>query len=118
MVLLLWVGCFLHCSSEQFEIRVVSSLSSNHAEILGESDLPCELCDFVTIGGVPTVSSLRLAVPLYYLSEEVGLFFSLTPNSEKTDEPPSKFDGADHFLPPLCEVLVRAGLPVRGPTAV
>ena len=67
IVLVLWTACFLHCSAEQFGLVACGTCPT---EKCGSEERPCPedeqpaspcgVCDFLEIGGVPTITPLAV----------------------------------------------------------
>ncbi|MFK5922005.1 MAG: hypothetical protein QM496_07485 [Verrucomicrobiota bacterium] len=122
LVLLMWVGCFFHCSVEQWgEVEHASLVQVVDGGLAGEKsgsdEENCELCDFARIGGALTITSLSLLPLADDFGKELADFFSLSlilPEAELAEISSCK-KAEEQILPLLCEVLVRTGFPVRGP---
>ncbi len=122
LISLVWVGCFLHCSVEQWgeveQTRLVQSIDGDSAYGKpGSDEGDCKLCDFARMGGSLTIASLSLLPLADDFGKELDDFFSLSlilPETELAEISSSQKAEAQ-VLPPLCEVLVRTGFPVRGP---
>ena len=131
-ILLLWAGCFFHCSAEQFGLVECNSPSCESCPCPEEDcgdcgdegdhdkNEPCGLCDFIHHGGSPTVSPLVVddfspeesGVDLAWHDLSINIIDLMPPNAAARGScrgaaPPRK----------LCELLARNSVPLRGPTA-
>ena len=127
IVLTLWTACFLHCSAEQFGLVECGTCPTENCESdecpLPEDELPdspCGVCDFLEIGGAPTISPLAVdAVDLVALQD----FTEFLASAERslcqtcavagTSFSAGRQDG--YLCPSLYTHLVSTSLPTRAP---
>jgi len=127
-ILLLWMGCFFNCSAEQFGMRDCAIEACGDCDRGDDppqddsNDAPCGLCDFIAIGGAPTISPLVLDTPdAEKLSPPASLTAANQAGGQPKLPPAAVARGscfADGVLAEPCELLARGTAPVRGPTPV
>lgn len=127
-ILLLWAGCFFHCSAEQLgmlECTFANCDSPCPEDDCGDEDdrngdAPCGLCDFVLTGGSSTVSPLDGDdLPPEGSAIDLGWLDLLNAQADRASPASGEWDWCACTALPrrLCELLGRNSVPLRGPTA-
>ena len=120
------MGCLFNCSAEQFgmidcaiETCGSSDCKGDPPHDDGDSD-PCGLCDFISSGGVPTISPIVVDTFDAESSSPPAWLIAVNQAFTQLRLPPvaaargSCFE--DGVLAEPCELLARRTAPVRGPT--
>ena len=132
IVLLLWSACFFHCSAEQMGLLDCATCQSECAsqdcesddcpDHEGDSERPCGVCDFLIIGGAPTIVPLTADLPSETADQDSFGDFLLSALAEwqlshsviSSATPESAVADAHPYIH-LYEFRARRTLPVRGP---
>jgi len=128
LTLFVWGWCFINCFAERLEVFDLQAANSvvccgegtGSENIPSAPSDPCDICDFCDFGVPPGISHLSMQIPPSDIESDIDIFLlnsSLDSKIDLTRPPPDTY-AQNQFLQPLCEELVRTGLPVRGPTIV
>jgi hypothetical protein len=130
-ILFLWTACFVHCSAESFGLIECNlkgevaadcksgGCSSEQDESEPDGNSPCGVCDYLSIGGVPTSSPLDAPGPGEFVPV---VDFSTTEIRVQIDcaslesAAVISLSGESECLR-LCEILACKSFPARGPNA-
>jgi len=115
----------LNCSAEQFglvdcAVEAYDSCDCEGDPAQGDSDDdPCGLCDFITSGGVPTISPILLDTFDSEISSPPAWLIAVNQAFTQLRPPVAAARGScfeDGVLAEPYELLARRTVPVRGPT--
>ena len=127
IILVLWTGCFFYCSAEKYGLvgcPTVENECSNDCEPAeypdSDSENPCGLCEFLDLGGVPTLSQLAVdAAVLIESDADDSCFRTLIERHALSNGVTLALNSSGLEQRPyvhLYEFRARKTLPVRGPS--
>jgi hypothetical protein len=127
IVLLLWTACFIHCSAEQYGVVKCDACPVQDCDSggcpdsdSGEGESPCGVCDFLEIGGAPTITAPVFGAVDWFSVPDFNDFLMAVERARcYAGELSSKLRRASvgHQGPSLYTRLVSTSLPTRGPNA-
>jgi hypothetical protein len=128
IVLVLWTGCFFYCSAEKYglvECPMAENQCSPDCEPAecsdsdSDSEDPCGLCEFLDLGGVPTLSQLAVDAAVLIESDADDSYFRILIErhalSNGVTLALNSGGSEQRMYVHLYEFRARKTLPVRGP---
>ena len=125
MVLIMWAACYGRCLAEQCGVLAGERVTCCHLDDCGDGGKegqdppPCDVCEFITTGGVQLAEPLELApLELWPVAEaapplmDFPVMISASAGAA-TDE----LDTGPPHVPRMCEWMASTAAPVRGPNS-